>query len=234
MGICFSHLPFYDLCHAQNAIRSPLFVLGSQQIHETREDIREFARRHGYADLLRDMNVRSLFRERYAVGDYRDCDLNRKADLALDLGLPIPESFLDGALAVLNAGTIEHVFDVGRAFRNIHQLTRPGGVIIHIAPLTWYEHGYYNFNPRIFGDVARANAYRPVAEAFHFGRDVLGEGNLERPALYVTFDGISFTPSREKIWTSLRGDAVAANILYMVAYRKTGASEFVYPYDVQG
>jgi hypothetical protein len=230
MGIAFSHLPFYDLCRKLGAIQSPLFVLGSQEIHEPEEKIREFALRSGCVGLARDLSVRSLFRERYSVTDYCDCDLNNRADLALDFGKPLPAEFARTAMTVLNSGTIEHIFDVGRAFRNIHELTCVGGVIIHCAPLTWFEHGYFNFNPRLFSEIADANGYRLLAEGFHCVRDVLG--GETKPALYITFDGLAVTPLRERIFALLKESVTVSNVLYMAAYRKTSLQEFDCPYEI--
>jgi SAM-dependent methyltransferase len=60
----------------------------------------------------------------------------------------------------INNGTAEHVFDIGNFFRNIHQLTAPGGLMFHEAPMTgWLDHGFYNFQPTFFFDLAHANDY---------------------------------------------------------------------------
>jgi SAM-dependent methyltransferase len=62
---------------------------------------------------------------------------------------------------VHNAGTLEHVFDIAQAFRNIHNLTRPGGFMIHHAPFVgWVDHGFYSLHPTLFWDLAEANGYR--------------------------------------------------------------------------
>lgn len=61
---------------------------------------------------------------------------------------------------VHNAGTLEHVFDIAQAFRNMHNLTRPGGFMIHHAPFTgWVDHGFYALQPTLFWDLAEANGY---------------------------------------------------------------------------
>ena len=61
---------------------------------------------------------------------------------------------------VHNAGTLEHVFDIAQAFRNIHNLTRPGGFMIHHAPFVgWVDHGFYSLHPTLFWDLAEANGY---------------------------------------------------------------------------
>jgi hypothetical protein len=64
---------------------------------------------------------------------------------------------------VTNNGTGEHIFNQLAVFTNVHDLTAPGGIMIHILPYRgWTNHGFYNFNPIIFADIARANGYEMV------------------------------------------------------------------------
>jgi SAM-dependent methyltransferase len=68
---------------------------------------------------------------------------------------------------VFNSGTAEHVFDVCRFFRTVHEATRPGGVMLHATPFRgWLEHGFYNFNPGFFWDLAGANRYAVMLLAY--------------------------------------------------------------------
>lgn len=233
MGIGFSHLPFYDLCHERGAIQSPLFVLGSQEIHEPREKIAEFAARHAYIGLEGDCTARSLFRERYGITEYRDCDLNGKADLRIDFSETLPDNMRRTARTLWNAGTLEHIFDAGMAFRNIHEVVCTCGFIIHVAPVSWFEHGFYNFNLRLFEGVARSNGYQLIVEAFHFVRDAIGGGPGDQPALFVTFDGTPMQERKDRILAHLKGPNPAPGILYMAAFRKTTPQDFAAPYDVQ-
>jgi hypothetical protein len=233
MGISFSHLPFYDLCHKRGAMQAPMFVLGSQEIHEAREVILEFAHRNGHGRLEHDGTARSLFRDRYGIVEYTDCDLNGKADLSFDFNRTLPENMKGSARTLWNAGTLEHIFDAGLALRNIHALVSTGGVIIHAAPVSWFEHGFYNFNLRIFEGVARANGYQLLVEAFHFVRDLLGGGPQDQPALFVTFDGVAIEDRKERVLAHLKGPYPSPNILYLAAFRKMTGHEFASPYDVQ-
>ncbi|MBX9815536.1 MAG: hypothetical protein A4S12_11835 [Proteobacteria bacterium SG_bin5] len=62
-----------------------------------------------------------------------------------DLGAPIdlPDRFD----TVIDAGSLEHVFDVATAFRNCIALTRPGGRIAHILPVNNLSgHGFWQFS----------------------------------------------------------------------------------------
>jgi SAM-dependent methyltransferase len=57
-------------------------------------------------------------------------------------------------------GTGEHVFDVRQFFANAHNVTKPGGLMIHGLPWTgWIDHGFYNFQPTVYFDIAAANNY---------------------------------------------------------------------------
>lgn len=271
MGIVFSFLEFFDLCYHQQALHGPMIALGSLEINEPESEIEAFAAKNVYWKRDREKGVRSLFRDRYGVMDYCDSDLNDRADLKIDLNQPLVPELVGSAMAILNGGTVEHIFDIAQAMINIHDMARLGATIIHLAPISWYEHGYYNFNPRLFTAVAQTNAYVLVAEAFWFPSDVLAavkcqsvppqsapssfaprflawiRGNapdpvplqqaqaigVAHPTLFITFDGQQYTPQQKVISKLLAVDLIPTNALYMVAYRKTGLREFVFPYDIQ-
>lgn len=78
--------------------------------------------------------------------------------LKLDLNQPI--SLGRQFDVVYNGGTAEHVFNVWQFFKTVHDHTAGGGVMIHGAPFTgWIDHGFFNFNPTFFWDLAAANGY---------------------------------------------------------------------------
>jgi SAM-dependent methyltransferase len=61
---------------------------------------------------------------------------------------------------VLNCGTTEHVLNQMNSFRVIHDATKVGGIIYHSLPMTGFlDHGYFNYNPRLFVELAQANSY---------------------------------------------------------------------------
>ncbi len=86
--------------------------------------------------------------------DFDGSSIARKLDLnqPIDIGQRFD--------IVHNAGTLEHVFDIAQAFRNVHNLTQPGGCMIHHAPFVgWVDHGFYALQPTLFWDLAEANNY---------------------------------------------------------------------------
>jgi hypothetical protein len=61
---------------------------------------------------------------------------------------------------VTNNGTGEHIFNQATVFENCHNLCSLNGLMLHVLPLTpWLNHGFFNFNPILFRDLAAANSY---------------------------------------------------------------------------
>ena len=61
---------------------------------------------------------------------------------------------------VINNGTGEHIFDQYNFFLNFHNLTKINGLMLSILPfIDWINHGFYNFNPIFFADLAASNKY---------------------------------------------------------------------------
>lgn len=62
---------------------------------------------------------------------------------------------------ITNNGTSEHIFDQRAVFQNAHEMTK--GLMLHVLPFTpWLNHGFYNYNPILFRDLAAANDYEMV------------------------------------------------------------------------
>jgi len=79
----------------------------------------------------------------------RKCDLNQPIELDRQYDI------------VMNGGTAEHVFNVYQFFETAHKATKAGGLMLHGVPFTgWYDHGFYNFNPTFFFDLAEQNGYK--------------------------------------------------------------------------
>lgn len=60
----------------------------------------------------------------------------------------------------LNFGTAHHVFNIYQCFKTAHELTTPGGLMLHGMPLTGaLDDGFYNVQPTFYWDLAVANGY---------------------------------------------------------------------------
>lgn len=86
-------------------------------------------------------------------------DLNgQNGALRLDLTKPID---LAPADIVTNHGTTEHVSLQEPTFKNIHNLCKVGGYMLHTVPLigTWPGHGEYYYSLEFFSQLAKLNNY---------------------------------------------------------------------------
>lgn len=166
MGVDIALLKFFDICHTRRALEGPMLALGSLEIQEPSATLEAFARENGYQTLLKERSVRSLFADRYRLEDYESCDINQPTDL--NLNAPLERKYHGAFKSILNGGTLEHVFDLRQSMENVHDATTVGGVMIHTTPVTWYNHGLFNFNPIMFHLMAETNDYEIVAEGFYY------------------------------------------------------------------
>ena len=83
------------------------------------------------------------------------------AEIVFDLNLPAPPEALRGAFdAVIDHGTLEHVFHFPNALNNLFQLLKVGGRAGISAPSgNFFDHGFYMFQPTLFLDFFTANGW---------------------------------------------------------------------------
>lgn len=135
-------------------------TLGRQTLALPAADLSEELQRHGsgepgnaldkiyeafpYSDgLLRALGAEHL--------DAIDVSTYEGASVVLDLNRPAPESLHGRFTAVIDGGTLEHVFDVPQAFRNVAALLRVGGHFVSVnGTNNFMGHGFYQFSPELF------------------------------------------------------------------------------------
>jgi SAM-dependent methyltransferase len=91
---------------------------------------------------------------------YEDIDFNDDEGVTIvhDMNLPIGNT--QGQFDfVFECGTMEHIFDIRQVFENVINLCKVGGTVFHCSPLTWINHGFYNFSMTLFFDVYRNNGF---------------------------------------------------------------------------
>ncbi|MCC6913011.1 MAG: hypothetical protein IT566_04865 [Rhodospirillaceae bacterium] len=141
---------------------------------------------------------------RHVAVDYGGTKLAQK----LDLNAPLPD--LGQFDVAIDFGTGEHIFDIKTFFENVHNVTAPGGVIIHGLP--WHgfiDHGFYNFQPTLFFDMAAANGYRVLNVSC---------GAIEPPQVHSL-------NTREACVAFAKSGKIPANALLLVAYQKGPAAQ---------
>lgn len=229
MGIDLTLIKFFDACFEAGPLPGPVLALGSLAINDDPERVRAFAARNAYRRLAEEMSVSALFAERYGVHDYVSCDVNGLADFHIDLNAPLPPAHVARYGGVLNGGTLEHVFDVRQAFQNVHDALVVGGVAIHTTPTTWFDHGFFNFNPVAFRLLAEANCYRVLSEGFYYSAG--GFAGQTSPIVSLLTDRAVPGQNFDNM-EAFRSGSLPANAMHLVALKKTEDTSFKTPTQV--
>jgi hypothetical protein len=97
--------------------------------------------------------------------DHVSIDINgQDGALALDLDHPIPTDMTGIFVLVTNYGTIEHVNNQFQAFKNVDEMVRRHGIMIHTLPppKNWPNHGRYYYPVAFVVQLAKACNYEIV------------------------------------------------------------------------
>lgn len=181
MAFTFSAIRLLARSHAKRPFEGPILTLGRQGIFGTLDQCRNVIRSQGLdphilpQDLVTGPNVPAFKSDLYRnftndacvfwmmcgqvpetldVSDYED------ADHIHDLNTPIPDELRGRFSVIIDGGTLEHVFDIPQALRNLKAMLRPGGRIIHLNPTNnWAEHGFYQLSPTLYHDFYAVNGF---------------------------------------------------------------------------
>lgn len=84
----------------------------------------------------------------------------RGDEVLVDLNEPLAPALTSQPFdLVIDGGTAEHCFNIGQAFKNMAELVKVGGCILHINPAAMFNHGFYNLNPTLYADFYGENGF---------------------------------------------------------------------------
>jgi len=135
-----------------------------------RDDSESILRWHRLeASLARVAETRSVFARLGIECDFVDIVASRGFEIVMDLNQPAPAEMSGRYDVVYDGGTMEHCFNVGQVMRNILAFAKVGGYIVHVNPMNYFNHGFYNFNPTFYHDwyVQSGNAIVSPFYAMH-------------------------------------------------------------------
>ncbi len=98
-----------------------------------------------------------------SMGHEYDCvDLDPLIPTALkwDLNTQVcPDDVKNKYDMVSNHGTTEHLIGQVSAFKLMHDLTKPNGIMLHSLPCVEPNHGFFSYSPVFFKSLSHANDY---------------------------------------------------------------------------
>lgn len=123
-----------------------------------RTDSEEICKRHG-VPFHAVPDAESLFEQFGCTLDVYDIVKDRGCEIVLDLNEPYPANSREQYDWVLDAGTLEHCFNVAQAAKNMAGMVKVGGQILHENPWNWGNHAFYSLHPTWFHDFYSANGF---------------------------------------------------------------------------
>lgn len=84
------------------------------------------------------------------------------ATIIHDMNKPVPSPHVERFDTVIDCGSLEHIFNLPQALKNVSQLCKQGGQIIHVLPANNFcGHGFWQFSPELFFSLyAEQNGYK--------------------------------------------------------------------------
>lgn len=178
MGLSRAAIRFLARRHLRRPLGRQVLTLGRQAVYATIDQAASILRQEGLQVRVPDDPEPGLAAAEYP-GAISDKDLLRlfgatevealdvsdfeQAERIWDLNQPIPRKWEGAFDTVIDAGTLEHIFDIRTAFGNVTRLLRVGGQAIHLSPTNNYvNHGFYQLSPTLFSDYYAANGFEEV------------------------------------------------------------------------
>ena len=159
MGIIRSNATFYLEARRRGVSFTRTMTLGRQRLYVRPAELRQLAEtfrpelRDGVGDLQHGDLADGFLRRFLEVGFLQALDHSdyEGAAIVQDLNEPIPAALHGSFDAVIDSGTLEHVFNFPAAIANAMNLVKPGGSLFVGSPANnMCGHGFYQFSPELF------------------------------------------------------------------------------------
>lgn len=158
MGLDLNSVQFLVAAKKRGASFERTVTIGRQGLGVFPRKVRAFLEKNGLpAGAFAGAGPECAFAEPFfaALGaqqvDSMDNSNFEGAKLLHDLNQPIPAAWKGQYDAVIDGGTLEHVFNFPVALRNVMEMVRPGGrLFIHNCANNMCGHGFYQFSPELF------------------------------------------------------------------------------------
>jgi hypothetical protein len=90
-----------------------------------------------------------------------------RANLRLDMNLPVAAELHDRYGMFIDIGCLEHVFDTRQCIENCMRMVAPGGHYILCTPVSGYvSHGFHTFDPKGLGLAMTLNGFDVVYQRY--------------------------------------------------------------------
>lgn len=148
MGLDVQVVKLLNHCHQYGDFKDTL-TIGRQGIYVSEEQLRYLLEDD---NLILEKYCENMFIDFYGstkvdsmdYSDYENCTIIQDMNKIISDNIGKYDTIFDG-------GTLEHVFNINQALKNVSLLCKPGGQIIHVLPANnQCGHGFWQFSPELF------------------------------------------------------------------------------------
>ena len=186
MGILKPHIHLFCMEQKRTPIiKGDLLTLGQQSVFSTLADVKTILAFHGLpikelpsgfdtaskipswkgTQYESNPNAQTVFTLLGAERVYAtDGSTYENPDFVINLNEPVDVSYYERFDTIVDVGTLEHVFDIATALKNVVRMCRAGGSIILMNPSSGaIDHGFYQFSPTLYFDYFASNGFSVVS-----------------------------------------------------------------------
>jgi SAM-dependent methyltransferase len=172
MGVEYYTARFLLQARAERRVFGRTLTIGRQNFFVNRPRLEQLAREFGFntleflksaspADLV---YIEPFFKHLLQATEIESLDVSNYegATHVHDMNQPIPEALKNSFDTVFEAGSLEHIFNLPVAIKNLMDALRPGGTLFIQTPANnYFGHGFYQFSPELFYRVlSPANGFK--------------------------------------------------------------------------
>ena len=160
--------------------------------------------------------------ELLGIKEYCSLDINGEhGSIVHDYNLPLEDTSLYNKFdLVTDLGACEHAFNIAEAYRTMHRLCKPGGLMI-IAQALWRGNGYFLYDKKFFEGIAAANNYSIIFNSY-----IISPGTKTENGTDYQFH----IPMNRELLSTIDKSKVNNISVYAVLQKHTNA-EFEIPYQ---
>jgi hypothetical protein len=137
----------------------------------------------------------------------------------LDLNQDLPHDLYLSCDILVDSGTAEHCFNIGKVFENYFYLLKPGGIMIQYIPFFSPNHGFWSANPTVVFDIASCNPVKILQCEIQLYKGY-------RSYFACNYTSLEFNRVGRFSVNDLQGGDIA--LMYFV-YKKLGKALFRFP-----
>ena len=116
-------------------------------------------------------------------------------DIEIDLNKRLPKKYYSKYDFILDAGYMEHIFNVPEMMRTIHLLLKPNGKIIHFNPCQGnMNHGFYNFQPTFYFSFYKTCKYQNIKIFLVESEISKSEGKSKITQIHENINNMNYFP----------------------------------------